>query len=100
MRSASAAAATRNSPSIPTRDARGAPRRALARLQIKHLVALGARRLKAAALVIVEDRLDDRFGFLDQAHEIEVAGGDQAIAHEFVTHPVQQPAPKFAAYQD
>ena len=69
-------------------------------LQVQHLVALGPGRLEAARLVVIEDRLDDRFGLVDHLHQIEIGRRDHAFADELVAHPVDQPAPELAADQD
>src|SRR5438128_6525738 len=41
-------------------------------LKVQHLVAFSARRLEAAALIIVEDGFDDHFRFFDDLHQIEI----------------------------
>lgn len=55
--------------------------------------------LKAAALVVLEDRLDHLFGLVDDLHQVEILAIDHALGDQPVVEPVDQALPERAVHQ-
>ncbi len=51
-------------------------------------------------LVEVEDGVYDRLGFVDDLHQIEIRGVDEAVVAQLIGEPLQQPRPELGTHQN
>src|SRR5256712_8539684 len=63
-------------------------------LEIEQDFALGSARLEAPMFVMLEDRLDHTFGFVDDLDQLHVLRVDHLLPDELLAHPLKQSAPE------
>src|SRR5687767_5136455 len=63
-------------------------------------LAFGYRRLEAARMVVVEDRVDDLLRVVDHPDQLGIVHSDHAVGEELAVDPVEQPRPERRVDQD